>query len=119
MFNEPLTMDELFEQNANYLFKYYAKIKKEEDENGEIIIPGFLMIKNICAKSNNENIIGESNLHISSDEGNENNPKKKKNYKDDESPSEKENKKTKEKPKKKRKYYAIKTCQNYEIKTEF
>lgn len=121
MFNEPLTMDELFEQNANYLFKYYSKIKKEEDERGETIIPGFLMIKNICGKSNNENIIDESNLRVSTDEENEKNQKKKKNYKDEEIERvlEKENKKTKQTPKKKRRYFAIKTCQNYDIKTEF
>lgn len=120
MFNEPLTMDEIFEQNANYLFNYYSKIKKEEDEKGEIIIPGFLMIKNICNKSNNtENVIDESNLPISSDE--EKNHKKKKNFKneDEENFSEKENKKTKPTPKKKRRYFAIKTCQIYDIKTEF
>ena len=122
MFNEPLTMDEIFEQNANYLFNYYSKIKKEDDEKGAIIIPGFLMIKNICNKSNNtENVIDESNLPISSEEENEKNQKKKKNFKneDEENFSEKDNKKTKPTPRKKRRYFAIKTCQIYDIKTEF
>ena len=29
-------MDEIFEQNANYLFNYYSKIKKEEDLIAEV-----------------------------------------------------------------------------------
>lgn len=121
MFNEPLSMEEQFIVNSQYIKDQYDLIKNKEIERGEIVTQGFMMLKKTMSYNIGPvNCLTQQPLNpFEMDiEEEEVVPIEKPNINEDlEIISNKQTKK--QKKIKKKKYFAIKTVQNYHIQTEF
>ena len=121
MFNEPPSMEEQFIANSNYIKAQYDLIKNKEIERSEVVTQGFMMLKKtISYNIGPVNCLNQQPLNVFEMDMKEEEviPLEKPNINEDlEIISNKQTKK--QKKVKKKKYFAIKTAQNYHIQTEF
>ena len=118
MFNEPPSMEEQFIGNSNYIKAQYDLIKNKENE---VVTQGFMMLKKTMSYNIGPvNCLSQQpyNIFEMDMEEEEVIPIEKPNINEDQEII--SNKQTKKQKKvKKKKYFAIKTAQNYHIQTEF
>lgn len=121
MFNEPPSMEEQFIANSNYIKAQYDLIKNKENERSEVVTQGFMMLKKTMSYNIGPvNCLSQQpyNIFEMDMEEEEVIPIEKPNINEElEIISNEQTKK--EKKIKKKKYFAIKTVQNYHIQTEF
>lgn len=121
MFNEPPSMEEQFIANSNYIKAQYDLIKNKENERSEVVTQGFMMLKKTMSYNIGPvNCLSQQpyNIFEMDMEEEEVIPIEKPNINEElEIISNEQTKK--EKKVKKKKYFAIKTVQNYHIQTEF